>query len=64
MSSRPRAGRGNTGRDGTESVENDVLNKALESLRKIKEYSDKQEEIGKDIMALETEMKANGRKLE
>ena len=53
-----------TGRDGTESLENDFLNRTLESLRKVKEYSDKQQEIGQDIMALEAEMKTNGRKFE
>ena len=62
MSSRPRAGRGMTGRDGTEVLD-DLLNRTLESLRKVKEYSDKQQDIGQDIMALEAEMKANGRKL-
>jgi hypothetical protein len=61
MSSRPRAGRGTTGRDGTEVLENDLLNRTLESLRKVKEYNDKQKELGDDIMALEGDMKANGR---
>ncbi|ETI19633.1 hypothetical protein G647_09467 [Cladophialophora carrionii CBS 160.54] len=61
MSSRPRAGRGTTGRDGTEVLENDLLNRTLESLRKVKEYNDKQKDLGDDIMALEGEMKANGR---
>ena len=64
MSSRPRAGRGTTGRDGsgTEVVENDLLNRTLESLRKVQEYNDKQQEIGQDIMTLEGEMKAHGRR--
>ena len=52
-----------TGRDGTEVLENDLLNRTLESLRKVKDYNDKQKELGQDIMTLEDDMKANGREL-
>ena len=53
-----------TGRDGsgTDTVENEVLNRTLESLRKAKEYNDKQHEAGQEILALEGEMKTHGRK--
>ena len=52
-----------TGRDGNDSVENDLISKTLESLRRAKEHSDKQKQVGEDIMALEEDMKANGSEL-
>ena len=64
MSSRPRAGRGTTGRDGKESdVENDLLSRALESLRKAQGYNDHCKRLGQEIVALEDEIKAQGRTL-
>lgn len=62
MSSRPRAGRGATGRDGKESdLENDLLSRALESLRKAQGFNDHCKRLGTEIVALEEEIKAQGR---
>ncbi|KAL2435192.1 hypothetical protein ABEF95_014376 [Exophiala dermatitidis] len=61
MSSRPRAGRGMTGRDGKESdLENELLSRAVESLRKAQGYNDESKRIGQEIVALEEEIKLNG----
>ncbi|OAG38137.1 hypothetical protein AYO21_07597 [Fonsecaea monophora] len=61
MSSRPRGGRATAGRDGKETeLENDLLTRALESLRKAREFNEKCKRIGQDIMALEDEIKAAG----
>lgn len=62
MSSRPRAGRGATGREGKESdLENDILSRALESLRKAQGFNDHCKRLGQEIVALEEEIKAQGR---
>jgi len=64
MSSRPRAGRGNTGRDGKESdLENEMLSRVLESLRKAQGFNDHCRRLGQEIVALEEEIKLIGRKL-
>ncbi|KIV97730.1 hypothetical protein B0A52_06126 [Exophiala mesophila] len=61
MSSRPRAGRGATGRDGKESdLENDILSRVLESLRKAQGFNDHCKRLGQEILALEEEIKAQG----
>ncbi|KIV83323.1 hypothetical protein PV11_05357 [Exophiala sideris] len=61
MSGRPRGGRGMSGREGKETdLENDLLSRAVESLRKAQSYNDQSKRIGQDIIALEEEIKANG----
>ncbi|KAI1625948.1 SAGA-associated factor 29 [Exophiala viscosa] len=61
MSGRPRGGRGLSGREGKETdLENDLLSRAVESLRKAQSYNDQSKRIGQDIIALEEEIKANG----
>ncbi|KIW94870.1 uncharacterized protein Z519_04848 [Cladophialophora bantiana CBS 173.52] len=61
MSSRPRGGRGTSGRDGKDTeLENDILTRVLDSLRKAKDYNGKCKKIGQDIMALEEEIKGSG----
>lgn len=53
-----------TGRDGKESdLENELLSRAVESLRKAQGYNDESKRIGQEIVALEEEIKLNGRKL-
>lgn len=62
MTSRPRAGRGMTGRDGKESdLENEMLSRALESLRKAQGFNDHCRRLGQEIVALEEEIKLIGR---
>ena len=62
MSGRPRGGRGVSGRDGKETdLENDLLSRAIESLRKAQSYNDQSKQIGLEIITLEEEIKANGR---
>lgn len=62
MSGRPRGGRGMSGREGKETdLEHDLLSRAIESLRKAQSYNDQSKQIGQDIIALEEEIKANGR---
>ena len=62
MASRPRAGRGVTIRDGKETdLENDLLSRSIESLRKAQGYNDHSKRIGQEIISLEEEIKANGR---
>lgn len=52
------------GRDGKETdLENDLLSRAIESLRKAQGYNDESKRIGLEIVALEEEIKANGRTL-
>jgi hypothetical protein len=64
MTSRPRAGRGMTGRDGKESdLENEMLSRALESLRKAQGFNDHCRRLGQEIVALEEEIKSIGRTL-
>ena len=64
MSGRPRAGRGMTGRDGKESdLENDLLSRAIESLRKAQGYNDESRRLGQEIVTLEDEIKTTGRML-
>lgn len=64
MGSRPRGARGVSGRDGKEAdLENDLLSRAVESLRKAQGYNDESRRIGQEIMTLEDEIKANGREL-
>ncbi|KIX97284.1 uncharacterized protein Z520_06736 [Fonsecaea multimorphosa CBS 102226] len=61
MSSRPRGGRATAGRDGQATeLENDLLTRALESLRKARDFNEKCRKIGQDIMILEEEIKAAG----
>jgi len=63
MASRPRAGRGLTGRDGgKEFDEAECLARVVESLKKAKELNDNSRRVGQEIMALEEEIKTNGRK--
>lgn len=64
MSGRPRTARGATGRDtGKESdLETDLLARVIESVKKAKEHNDNGQRVGQEIMALETEIKAVGRK--
>lgn len=51
-----------SGRDGKETdLENDLLSRAVESLRKAQGYNDQSKRIGQEIVALEEEIKANGR---
>jgi hypothetical protein len=66
MSGRPRTGRGATGRDaGKENdLETDLLARIVEGVKKAKEHNDESQRIGQEIMALETDIKAVGRKLE
>ena len=62
MASRPRGGRSGTGRDGKETdLENDLLSRSIESLRKAQGYNDQSKRIGQEIISLEEEIKANGR---
>lgn len=61
MSSRPRAGRATTGRDNTETLENELLTRTLEHLKKVQEYDEKQTALSQEILELEADMKANGR---
>ena len=64
MASRPRTGRGMTGRDRQETdLENDLLSRAIESLRKAQGYNDQSKRIGQEIITLEEEIKANSSKL-
>ncbi|KAK7896944.1 hypothetical protein LTR67_004832 [Exophiala xenobiotica] len=61
MSGRPRGGRGVSSREGKETdVENELLSRAIESLRKAQSYNDQSKEIGLEIIELEQEIKANG----
>ncbi|EXJ90848.1 hypothetical protein A1O1_03953 [Capronia coronata CBS 617.96] len=61
MGSRPRGGRGMAGRDGKETdLENDLLSRAVDSLRKAQGYNDQSKRIGLEIVALEEEIKTNG----
>ncbi|KIW58536.1 hypothetical protein PV05_03046 [Exophiala xenobiotica] len=61
MSGRPRGGRGVSGRDGKETdLENDLLSRAIESLRKAQSYNDQSKQIGLEIITLEEDIKANG----
>ena len=66
MTSRPRAGRGVTARDGSkdEDVETELLNRVIESLKKAKEYNDNSKLLGQKIIALEEEIKAKGSKFD
>jgi hypothetical protein len=50
------------GRDASESngVENELLSRAIESLKKAKAHSERQQELQQQILALEGEMKTNG----
>ncbi|KEF55291.1 uncharacterized protein A1O9_08945 [Exophiala aquamarina CBS 119918] len=58
MTSRPRAGRGTTGRDGKESdLENEMLSRILESLRKAQGFNDQCRSLGQEIVSLEEEIK-------
>lgn len=64
MSGRPRTARGATGRDaGKENdLETDLLARIVEGVKKAKEHNDESQRIGQEIMALETDIKAVGRK--
>lgn len=64
MSSRPRGGRGASVREGKETdLENELLSRAIEGLRKAQAYNDQSRRIGQEIIALEEEIKATGRTL-
>jgi hypothetical protein len=62
MSGRPRNARGLTGRDAAKEndVEADLLSRAIEAIRKAKEYSDASDKTGQAIIELELEIKATG----
>lgn len=64
MASRPRAGRGTTGRDSSKDVdvEADLFARVVEGLKKAHEQHARSYEIGEEIMALEEEMKSGGGK--
>ena len=64
MSGRPRTARGATSRDaGKESdLETDLLARIVEGVRKAKEHNDECQRIGQEIMSLEADIKAVGRK--
>jgi len=61
MSSRPRGGRGVSGREGKElDLENELLSRAIEGLHKAQAYNDQSKRIGQESVALEEEIKATG----
>jgi len=63
MASRPRTGRGTTGRDSSKDVdvEADLLARVIEGIKKAQGHHDRQRELGAEIMALEEEMKSGGK---
>lgn len=61
--SRPRAGRSGTGRDTRDGdMETDILNRVIDAVKKAKEHNDNCQRLGSQIVELETEIKAKGRK--
>ena len=62
MASRPRAGRGIAGRDISKDVdiEADILAQITEGLKKAQQHQDRSAEIGREIVALEEDIKAKG----
>lgn len=59
--SRPRAGRGGTGRETRDGdVETDYLNRVIEAVKKAKEHNDNCQRLGSQIIELEAEIKAKG----
>lgn len=63
MSGRPRTARGATREAGKESdLEADLHARIVEGVKKAKEHNDESQRLGQEIMSLEGEIKAAGRK--
>jgi hypothetical protein len=62
MATRPRTGRGTTGRDSSKDIDlaADLLARIVEGLRKAEEHNDVSRRLGLEVMALEEEIKAAG----
>ena len=62
MSGRPRTARGATGRDGGKEsdIEADLLARIVESVKKAKDANDNAQRAGREIMALEEDIKSAG----
>jgi len=64
MASRPRTGRGITGRDGAKDIdyEADIRARIIEGLKKAKEYNDTTNRLGHEIDTIQADIGTKGGK--